>query len=124
MEVLSSRVLIHPRDQQVTTEFYRDKLGLAVEREFPGGTRFFAGGGSIEVVGTGETAPSQDVNLFLQVRDLPAALAELAGRGVRPVRGPQREPWGTDEAWITDPDGLRIVLVEVPEDHPLRRDNR
>ncbi|RJQ86435.1 VOC family protein [Amycolatopsis panacis] len=124
MEVLSSRMLIHPRDPQVSTAFYRDTLGLAVEREFPGGTRFFAGGGSIEVVGSGQTAPSPDVNLFLQVRDLPAVLADLAARGVEPVRGPQREPWGTDEAWITDPDGLRIVLVEVPEDHPLRRDSR
>jgi hypothetical protein len=26
--------------------------------------------------------------------------------------------------WIADPDGVRIVLVEVPEDHPLRRDQR
>jgi hypothetical protein len=26
--------------------------------------------------------------------------------------------------WIEDPDGIRIVLVEVPEDHPLRRDSR
>lgn len=124
MEVLSSRMLIHPRDPQVSTAFYRDTLGLAVEREFPGGTRFFAAGGSIEVVGSGQTAPSPDVNLFLQVRDLPAVLADLADRGVEPVRGPHREPWGTDEAWITDPDGLRIVLVEVPEDHPLRRDSR
>jgi hypothetical protein len=22
--------------------------------------------------------------------------------------------------WIADPDGTRIVLVEVPEDHPIR----
>jgi hypothetical protein len=26
--------------------------------------------------------------------------------------------------WIEDPDGIRIVLVEVPADHPLRRDTR
>jgi hypothetical protein len=26
--------------------------------------------------------------------------------------------------WITDPDGVHIVLVEVPTQHPLRRDNR
>jgi hypothetical protein len=26
--------------------------------------------------------------------------------------------------WITDPDGTRIVLVEVPAGHPLRRDPR
>jgi hypothetical protein len=24
--------------------------------------------------------------------------------------------------WIEDPDGVRIVLVEITADHPLRRD--
>jgi len=32
--------------------------------------------------------------------------------------------WGLTEMWIQDPDGIRIVLVEVPADHPLRRDPR
>jgi hypothetical protein len=42
-----------------------------------------------------------------------------------PVTSPPRpEPWGLVEMWIEDPDGVRIVLVEVPEDHPLRRDQR
>jgi hypothetical protein len=26
--------------------------------------------------------------------------------------------------WIADPDGLRLVIVEVPADHPLRTDQR
>ena len=26
--------------------------------------------------------------------------------------------------WTEDPDGIRIVLVEVPAGHPLRRDPR
>jgi hypothetical protein len=26
--------------------------------------------------------------------------------------------------WIEDPDGIQIVLVEVPPGHPLRRDPR
>ncbi|MEU6646511.1 VOC family protein [Saccharomonospora sp. NPDC046836] len=124
MEVLSSRVLVHPRDPDVTTAFYRDTLGLAVYREFPGGTVFFLGGGFLEVVGrgTGDTRP--DVALWLQVRDLHATLAELRTAGVEPERGPQREPWGLDEAWISDPDGVRIVLVEIPAEHPLRADVR
>ena len=28
------------------------------------------------------------------------------------------------EGWIEDPDGTRIVLVQVPADHPLRKDLR
>lgn len=124
MEVLRSRVLLRPRDPAVTTAFYRDGLGLAVEREFPGGTVFFLGHGSLEVSGQGDQGASPDVALWLQVRDLTAVLAELVGRGVEPVCGPRREPWGLDEAWLHDPDGTRIVLVEVPEGHPVRTDTR
>jgi hypothetical protein len=40
---------------------------------------------------------------------------------VRILREPQREPWGLWEMWVADPDGVRICVVEVPEEHPLRR---
>ena len=124
MEVLKSRLIIRPRDAAATTAFYRDTLGLAVEREFPGGTVFFLGHGSLEVSGRGETGPSPDLVLWLQVRDLAGTLAGLKANGLEPVRDAQREPWGLDEAWIADPDGTRIVLVEVPEGHPIRTDTR
>ncbi len=51
-------------------------------------------------------------------------VAELASRDVRLTRPPALEPWGLVEAWVDDPDGVRIHLVEVPADHPLRRDLR
>jgi catechol 2,3-dioxygenase-like lactoylglutathione lyase family enzyme len=124
MEFLSSRVLVRPRDPERTTAFYRDALGLAVYREFPGGTVFFAGNGFLEVSGEGTEGPGPDVALWLQVRDLAATSAELGARGVAVLREPRLEPWGLREMWIADPDGLSIVLVEIPEDHPLRRDQR
>ncbi|WP_344415707.1 VOC family protein [Amycolatopsis minnesotensis] len=124
MQVLSSRVLLKPRDRDTTTAFYRDTLGLAIYREFPAGTVFFLGQGFLEVVGEGEGGASPDVALWLQVRDLADALAELAAKGVEPDRGARLEPWGLHEAWISDPDGTRIVLVEIPADHPLRVDVR
>ena len=124
MEVLKSRLLIRPRDVDAASAFYRDTLGLAVEREFPGGTVFFLGHGSLEVSGRGETGSSPDLVLWLQVRDLAGTMADLKAKGLEPVRDAQREPWGLDEAWIADPDGTRIVLVEVPEGHPIRTDTR
>ena len=53
-----------------------------------------------------------------------ASMPRLAAAGVPVVREPAAEPWGLIEMWIEDPDGIRIVLVEVPADHPLRRDPR
>ena len=124
MEVLSSRILLHPRDREHVTAFYRDVLGLAVHREFPGGTVFVLGGGFLEVSGESAVNPSVATAVWLQVRDLAATAAELIQRGVEVLREPRREPWGLDEMWIVDPEGLRLVIIEVPADHPLRVDQR
>lgn len=119
-----SRMILRPRDPDRSVTFYRDTLGLAVYREFPGGTVFFAGNGLLEVSGRGETGPGPDVVLWLQVRDIAATAEELTSRGVPIERGPKQEPWGLLEMWLTDPDGLRIVVVEIPADHPIRLDQR
>jgi catechol 2,3-dioxygenase-like lactoylglutathione lyase family enzyme len=124
MEVLGSRVLLHPTDLERSRAFYRDTLGLAIYREFgsgPGrGTVFFLGGGFLELSGHAERPPAPGLELWLQVRDLAATHGGLAAGGVEIVRPPERMPWGLDEMWVADPDGVRICLVEVPEDHPLR----
>lgn len=124
MEVLSSRILLRPRDRDRSTAFYRDVLGLAVYREFPGGTVFLLGGGFLEVSGQSEVGVSSATAIWLQVRDLASAAAELVVRGVQVLREPRREPWGLDEMWLADPDGLPLVLVEVPPEHPMRKDHR
>jgi catechol 2,3-dioxygenase-like lactoylglutathione lyase family enzyme len=121
MEILAGRVLLHPVDMARSLAFYRDVLGLAIAREFPGGTVFFLGGGYLEVSGAAEQPAGPAVALWLQVRDLAAAHRELAGHV---VREPRLEPWGLREMWVADPDGTRIVLVEIPAEHPLRRDTR
>jgi catechol 2,3-dioxygenase-like lactoylglutathione lyase family enzyme len=124
MEFLSSRVIVRPRDPQASLAFYRDVLGLAVFREFPGGTVFFAGNGLLEVSGQGDGEQGRNIALWLQVRDLAATASELSQRNVDIVREPREEPWGLREMWIADPDGLRIVLVEIPSEHPLRKVQR
>ncbi|MEU8845085.1 VOC family protein [Streptomyces sp. NPDC048564] len=124
VHVLSGRTLLHPTDPERSRVFYGEQLGLAIHREFgtgpERGTVYFLGGGFLEVSGRSETPPSPAVRLWLQVEDLAAAHDELRGKGVEIVRPPVKEPWGLVEMWIADPDGTRIVLVEVPADHPLR----
>jgi len=124
VHVLSSRTLLHPSDPERSRTFYGEQLGLAVYREFgtgpQRGTVYFLGGGFLEVSGRSETPPSPAVQLWLQVEDAAAAHEELRAKGVEIVRAPVKEPWGLVEMWIADPDGTRIVLVEVPADHPIR----
>ena len=126
MEVLASRVLLRPSDLARSTAWYRDSLGLAVVREFGTGGRvtgtvFALGGGALEVSGSAPGRAGPHLQLWLQVRDAAATVAGLAGRGVTPLREARREPWGLVEAWVEDPDGVRVAVVQVPDDHPLRR---
>ena len=128
MEVLSSRILLRPADLAQSQHFYRDVLGLEIYREFGSppelGVVFFLGSGFLEVSGHSAGASGHSVMIWLQVRNVNAEYERLARAGVRILREPLSEPWGLTEMWIEDPDGVRIVLVEVPADHPLRRDRR
>ena len=128
MDVLSSRILLRPSSLDRSRRFYRDLLGLAICREFgppdDPGLVFFLGQGLLEVSGHAAGPPGRSVLIWIQVRDVHAEHARLSAAGVPVVREPVAEPWGLIEMWIEDPDGVRIVLVEVPADHPLRRDPR
>ena len=128
VDVLSSRILLRPADLDRSRRFYRDVLGLAIYREFGSpadpGVVFFLGSGFLEVSGRGAGPPGRSMMIWLQVRDVHAEHDRLAAAGVRILQEPVAEPWGLIEMWIEDPDGIRIVLVEVPADHPLRRDLR
>ena len=62
--------------------------------------------------------------IWIQAQNVRQEHARLAAAGVPVIREPVTEPRGLAEMWIEDPDGIRIVLVEVPADHPVRRDPR
>src|SRR5919107_3235037 len=128
VEVLSSRVIVYPEDFARTVAWYDDVLGLARYREFGAGGRitgvvYFLGGGFLEVSSHGEAFGAADgsVRLWVQVRDVDAELERVAAAGATVLEPSEDRPWGLREAWVADPDGLRICLVQVPEDHPLRR---
>lgn len=127
MEVLSSRVLLHPSDFPRTLSFYRDTLHLPVYREWgtegnPGhGVVFFLGGGFLELSGESAAHTDGKLELWIQVRDVDGVHRELAGRGVDVLEPPVDKPWGLREMRVADPDGVHLVIVQVPDDHPLRR---
>jgi catechol 2,3-dioxygenase-like lactoylglutathione lyase family enzyme len=127
MEILATRMLLRPVDYQRSLRFYRDEIGLAIAREYGGGTVFFAGQALLELAGWSDPDHSRGPfpgALWLQVRDIAATQTELEGRGVPIAREARQEPWGLHEMHVTDPDGISLIFVEVPGDHPLRRDIR
>lgn len=127
MEILSSRILLRPKDYDATLAFYRDTLGLAVARDYGAGIVFFAGQSLIEIAGHGRsddrpaTFPGA---LWLQVRDVYAAQTDLEGRGASITREARQEPWGLHEMHVAAPDGVTLIFVQIPADHPLRKDTR
>jgi len=67
----------------------------------------------------GRVEPGGLSHLVIQVEDVHATVAHLAARGVT-----AEEPGSPDgaadfwTAWVTDPDGHRIELVQWPDGHP------
>jgi uncharacterized glyoxalase superfamily protein PhnB len=75
----------------------------------------------LEVSGANAEPPSAATALVLQVRDLTATRAMLAEDGVVVEAEPELKPWGLLEFTARDPDGLALIFVEVPPEHPRRR---
>ena len=124
MEGLSSRVIYRARDFRALRAFYEDTLGLRPYREYGvdgrvSGVVLFLGGGFLELTDGGGT--SGPVTLWLQVPRVAEEEHRLRAAGVEVVKGAGRMPWGLVECWALDPEGNELRLVEVPEDHPLRR---
>ena len=122
MEILSSRVLLRPRSFEASRHFYGDLLGLHISREWNGGVVFFLGGGFLELSGhSTEPRETPAIQLWLQVRSLEQTQRDLTEAGLSILEPPTEMPWGLLEMRVSDPDGVILVLVEVPEEHPLRR---
>jgi predicted enzyme related to lactoylglutathione lyase len=126
MEILSSRILLHPTDLDRSLRFYEQTVRLAIYREWGEGASrgvvfFLGGGGLLEVSGGSPQQPSAAIGLVLQVRDLGATRGRLAERGVVVEAEPELKPWGLLEMTVRDPDGLALIFVEVSPEHPRRR---
>ena len=115
-------VNIFVTDLDMAIEFYRDKLGLALQFSSPehGYASFVAGG-----VRLGIALPGADhadfvgrhTGVGLEVADLEAEHARLAGLGVHFTMPPTRQPWGGFMAMISDVDGNVFYLDQASAVH-------
>jgi lactoylglutathione lyase len=110
-------------------EFYRavgyQVLGTVPETEFGSLTMLKLPGDefvTIELVHHPDRAsvePGGLNHVVIQVESLHDTAAELAARGIHVE--PPASPDGSEDfwtAWLTDPDGYRIELVQWPAGHP------
>ncbi len=69
--------------------------------------------------GTGQTPPAGNVgfaHICLTVADIEATIAEITGRGVELSRPLKLGLDGNRQAWVTDPEGNQIELMEMAPD--------
>jgi catechol 2,3-dioxygenase-like lactoylglutathione lyase family enzyme len=135
VDVLSSRILLRPGDLDRSRRFYRDVLGLAVDREFgppdDPGVVFFLGSGFLEVSGYAASPAGRSVMIWIQVRDVRSEHAGWLRPEFRSSGHLQRSPGGlsrcgsrtpmaSGSSWSRYPP---ITLCAVTRDRPQRRDD-
>ncbi|MCY4071668.1 MAG: VOC family protein [Chloroflexi bacterium] len=118
-----AHICIGAADLERTEQFYVDLLGMEIAFEFMRGDErigFYlkAGGTSfIEVFAERESLKDGRASLkhfCLEVEDIDALIAKLTAQGI----DVSRKKLGADnawQAWITDPNGLRIELMQYSE---------
>jgi predicted enzyme related to lactoylglutathione lyase len=99
------------RDYEAARDWYRDRLGFEVEFEIPERrTAALRDEADLTVFVTEGAEPNPEGFSFaIQVDDVDAKAAELAGQGVAFVHPPQKVYWGYG-AELLDPNGYRLRL--------------
>jgi hypothetical protein len=99
-----------------------ERFRRGLHSRHPSWMRFsILGGGLLEISGTSPEPSSPAIGLVLQVRDIGATHLRLIEQRVAVDAEPEQKPWGLIEMTVRDPDGLALIIVEVPPEHPRRR---
>jgi hypothetical protein len=125
MEMIQSRLVVTPAN----FGFARSRcetFGLHSVRIFgpiddPAGVVYATGGGGLLELSHQPGSPPSGIRLWVQVPSITDALDNLAAREYPGrVGAVELQPWGLHECSVELFDGVAVILVEVPRDHPLR----
>lgn len=120
MKTRISQVIVYVSDMQQSTRFYRDLLGLTLVSESEQWSEFDAGPfhlalhwSSLEDEVQGQpVTPAGNAELVFEVANIEKACQEIREKGGA-VEGPQiMEGLNVQVAFLRDPDGMAIELVE------------
>ena len=115
------QTIVWTSDKARAAGFYGGVLGLALKGESHGALVYEVGGGELRVSPVPTTEPSPHTVLGFAVDDVDAVASALAGKGVaferfagfeHDARGVWRAPDGARVAWLRDPDGNLLSVVQ------------
>jgi lactoylglutathione lyase len=121
-------VALRIRDIDRSLDFYVRKLGFAEMFRLERDERLwivylritdtqylelFPGGDGKRAPGPDQIGPN---HFCLEVDDLDAAISELGDKGVSLTQAKKKAVDGNNQAWIEDPDGNRIELMQMSDD--------
>ena len=124
MKVKYTNIAVENLDESI--KFYTDKLGFKENRRFnpeKGVTIAFLKGDGESMLELTEGMENLNPNmkgqngLFmvgLEVSDMNKTARELQNKGVKFTRGPIDTPNGTKIAFLMDPQGVQIELIQPP----------
>jgi lactoylglutathione lyase len=114
-------VTVHVEDLEKSIAFWREVMGLEVERRFPGGPGVEIaflhddGGHKLELIaGTGHKVSGEGFSVGFDVDDMDATVAHLQRHGVEITFGPRTMPSGVRLLQARDIDGLALGFVQEP----------
>lgn len=113
-------VTINVHNMEASLAFYRDIVGLPLNREFspaPGDRIAFLGGGDteVELIHNQKSSPaafSQNISLGFKVESLEATMEMLKGHGISVLAGPFQPNPHVRFFYVQDPNGLRVQFVQ------------
>jgi len=106
-------IIVSDMDRSVA--FYRDVLGLELEQQSEAWSQLNAGTISVGLHGSTEgvsASPEGGAQLAFYVDDAQKAVEELRSRGAEIAQEPEREEFGGLLAYVKDPDGYLIMLMQ------------
>ncbi len=113
-------ITIHVSNMAESLKFYTQIMGLTISRQFspqPGIEISFLNGGNtqLELIhdsGKQNISYGEHISLGFQVKSLNKKIEDLKNKGIRSIIGPISPTPNVSFIYITDPNGLKLQIVE------------
>jgi len=114
LNIKTVNITFHVSDFQESVAFYENVLSLPKKSHWPTYAVFDLCGMMLGLEPGGEREAKKGFpDIYLQVDNVDDEYRELKGKGVRFLTEPKDQSWGARTAKFVDPDGNRLILVQL-----------